>query len=447
MKIKKLIGVLLFLALLTSGCGNTEKDRIDPNPTDGVSQVTETGETETGNPETEKMEPQNSREMFNFVMDKWKNGDTEALYPYFSDEMMALCDTDTVVRMFEGITDTFGEIVANNEPEITAVDGMDVYSSTVRLENADVAISLSLKGTKIYGFYSDVCFTGEFDVTRAGIREHYFLLNGLNAVYTRAENSEKAPAVLMISGSGPSDYNGSVGMLSPMEDMALRLAEQGISSLRFEKRTYRFAGDFKATDGIEVEYLTDCRTALAYLKELNQTDGVYLLGHSLGGQIAAVLASEDDGIAGMILYMSTARHLADIICDQYTAAEPLRAEEFARYRDTAKAQADGTASGQYYFGASDAYWASYNRLNTIESIRNAAIPTAIINSTGDNQIFTEDISLWSESFSDDENVTLTVFDDMSHFGYKIDTRDQSQLYKAAEMPDELIDAIVKAINV
>ncbi len=447
MKIKKLIGALLFFTLLTSGCGNAEKDRIEPNPTDSVSQVTETGETETENLGTEKTEPQNSGEMFEFVMDKWKNGGTEALYPYFSDEMTALCDSDTIVHMFEGITDIFGEIVAYNEPEITVGGGIGVYSSTVQLENADVDISLSLKGTKIYGFYSDARFTGEFDVTREGIREHYFLLNGLNAVYTCAENSERTPAVLMISGSGPSDYNGTVGMLSPMEDIAFKLAEQGISSLRFEKRTYRFAGDFKATDGIEEEYLTDCRAALAYLKELKQTDGVYLLGLSLGGQIAASLASEDDGIAGMILYMSTARHLADILCDQYTAAEPLRAEEFARYRDAAKVQADSTASGQYYFGASDAYWASYNKLNTIESIRTAAIPTAIINSTADNQIFTADISLWSESFSNDENVTLTVFDDMSHFGYKIDTRDQSQLYKAAEMPGELIGAIVKAINV
>lgn len=447
MKMTKLIGALLFLALLTSGCGNAEKDRIEPNPTDGITQVTEPGETETVNPETEKREPQNSGELFDYVMDKWKNGDTEALYPYLSDEMMALCDSDAIVHMFEGITDTFGEIVAYNEPEITVVEGIGVYGSTVRLENADVDISLSLKGTKLYGFSYDVRFTGEFDVAHAGVREHYFLLNGLNAVYTCAENSEKAPAVLMISGSGPGDYNGTIGMLVPLEDMALKLAEQGISSLRLEKRTLRFAGDFKATDGIEEEYFKDCRAALSYLKERNDIDGVYLLGYSLGGQIAAALAAEDDSIAGMVLLMSTARHLADILCDQYTAAEPLGADAFARYRDVAKAQGDGAASGQYYFGASDAYWASYNKLNTIESIRAAAIPTAIINSTGDNQIFDADISLWSESFSNDENITLTVFDDMSHFGYKIDTRDVSQLYKAVEMPVELIDAIVKAIRV
>ncbi|MCH5332943.1 MAG: alpha/beta fold hydrolase [Agathobacter sp.] len=451
MKMKKLIGALLLLALLASCGGKAEEDRTETNLPDGTSQVTETGKPENQNPETEnseteKTEPQNNGELFDFVMDKWKSGETETLYPYLSDEMTALCDSDTIKRMFEGITDTFGAIAASDEPKITAVDGIDVYSSTVRLEHADADVTLSLKGTKIYGFSYDVRFNGEFDVTHAGIRQHYFLLNGLNAVYTCAENSERAPAVLMISGSGPSDYNGTIGMLVPMEDMAQKLAEQGISSLRLEKRTLRYASDFKATDGIEEEYFKDCRAALSYLKEQEGTDGVYLLGYSLGGQIAAALAAEDDSIAGMVLLMSTARHLADILCDQYTAAEPLGAEVFAQYRDAAKAQADGAATGQYYFGATDAYWASYNALDTIESIRIAAIPTAIINSTGDNQIFDADISLWSDSFSKDENVTLTVFDDMSHFGYKIDTRDTSLLYKAAEMPDELIEAIVQAIR-
>ena len=49
-------------------------------------------------------------------------------------------------------------------------------------------------------------------------------------------------------------------------------------------------------------------------------------------------------------------------------------------------------------------------------------------------------------FSSDKNVNLTVFEDLSHFGYKIDTRDLSQLYKEAEMPDELIDIIVQTIS-
>lgn len=302
MRIKRIIGALLLLALLTSCGGNAEKDPIEPNLPADTSQVTEAERAETEKTEAEKTkaeeagtekseaekaetekseaeneEPENSREMFDFVMDKWKTSDTEVLYSYLSDEMLSLCDRDTIVYMFESITETFGEIVSNSEPQMIAFNGIDVYSSTVRLENADVDISLSLKDSKIYGFSRDIRFTGEFDVTHGSIREHYFLLNGLNAVYTCSESSESAPAVLLISGSGPCDYNETVGLLSPMEDLALGLAGHGISSLRLEKRTLRFFNDFNATDGIEEEYFNDCRAALAYLKELDNTDGVYLL--------------------------------------------------------------------------------------------------------------------------------------------------------------------------
>lgn len=447
MKIKKRIGALLFLAFLTACSQNTEKDSTKPDLPFDPSQVTEAESGEPKNNEPENNKPENNDELFGFITEEWKTGDTEALRPYLSDEILSLCDSDTFLRMFESITDTFGKIVTINEPQITSAGGIDVYRAAVHLEHADVDITLSLKDTKIYGFVRDIRFNGEFDVTRAGIREHYFLLNGLNAVYTCAENSENTPAVLMISGSGPCDYNATVGILSPMEDLARGLAECGISSLRFEKRTFRFPGEFQATDGIEEEYLKDCRAALSYLKEQQNTDGLYLLGHSLGGQVAAAIAAEDDSVDGMILLMSTARHLADICYDQYAAAQPSGIEEFARHRDAAKAQPGDTASGQYsYFGVSDAYWASYNALNTIENIRIAAIPTAIINSTRDNQIYAADISLWTESFAHDQNITLTVFEDMSHFGYKIDTQDPSQLYKPAEMPDELIDIIVQTIN-
>lgn len=302
MRIKKMMGALLFLALLTSCGGNAEKDPIEPNLSADTSQVTEAERTETEKTEAEKTkaeeagtekaeaekaetekseaekeEPENSREMFDFVMDKWKRGDTEALYPYLFDEMLSLCGRDTIVYIFESITGTFGEIVSNSEPEMIAFNGIDVYSSAVHLENADVDISMSLKDAKIYGFSRDIRFTGEFDVTHGSIREHYFLLNGLNAVYTCFESSESAPAVLLISGSGPCDYNEIVGLLSPMKDLAMGLAGHGISLLRLEKRTLRFSSDFSTTDGIEEEYFKDCRAALAYLKELDNTDGVYLL--------------------------------------------------------------------------------------------------------------------------------------------------------------------------
>ena len=91
-----------------------------------------------------------------------------------------------------------------------------------------------------------------------------------------------------------------MGLLTPFKDIALGLAEEGVNSLRFEKRTLRYPCEFTAKYGLDEEYFDDCRAAVLYLSGQEETDGIFLLGHSLGGQIAAVLADDVDA-KGLIL--------------------------------------------------------------------------------------------------------------------------------------------------
>ena len=264
----------------------------------------------------------------------------------------------------------------------------------------------------------------------------------LDAVYTYADDGERHPTVLIIPGSGPCDSDGSLGVLKPYEDIAMGLASDGINSLRVEKRTFRYAQNFKPEYGIEQEYLEDMAAALAYLREVPQTGEIYLLGHSLGGQIAAELAARDGNIAGVITFNSSARHLADIAADQFCAANPEKSAEYRRYAAAAK-DADnssdhGNCRGYYYFGATDCWWASYNQLNVAQSLKNAAVPVLIINSTFDFQSFEADIELWQQLFGADPLVKIQVWDDISHIGYRIDLRSADAINKKAEFPDELI---------
>ena len=263
----------------------------------------------------------------------------------------------------------------------------------------------------------------------------------LNAVYTYS--GSKGPAVLLIAGSGPSDENETVGALKPFADIADGLAEHGVSSLRVEKRTYRYGNSLEPTAGIEEEYLSDCRTAIKWLKEQEGVESIYLLGHSLGGQIAAALASEEIGIDGIILWNSTARHLADIARDQYVAADPKNTSAYDGLATDAKAATYTTARDDYYYyGANEFYWASYNELNVIEDIVSSNIPTLIINSTYDNQLFDADIQLWQDSLGNASNVMIKLYDDQSHFGYRIDTNSSGALFSEQEFPNELIEDFV-----
>ncbi len=278
-------------------------------------------------------------------------------------------------------------------------------------------------------------------ISQGSIEEKHFVLesNGykLNAVYTYIDDGNAHPAVLLVAGSGPSDYDETIGTLKPFKDIADGLAKAGINSLRVDKRTFSYAADFDIKCGIEEEYLDDCKAAIEYLKTQN-ISGLYLLGHSLGGQIATELAASIEGVDGMILFNSSARHLADIACDQYSALDPVNKESYTTYAEAAKNATASSAKGYYYYSASDYYWVSYNQIDTAQNISNLNIKTLIINSKFDKQSFDEDLNLWSTLFSDSANVSICVYDDISHFGYKIDTTDPSSIYTQVDFPNEVI---------
>lgn len=279
------------------------------------------------------------------------------------------------------------------------------------------------------------------EIRENGITQRHFIIESegfsLNAVYTYVSDGKHHPTVLLIAGSGPADCDSTVGAWKPLEDIALGLAAQGVNSLRLDKRTLNGADRLRPTDGVAEEYVTDCLAALACLRSAGIED-VYLLGHSLGGQIAAELAANTPGIRGMILFHSTPRHLADVACDQYTRADPSNAAAYRFYADAAKSATEETAKGYYYYGAPDYYWVTYNGLDTVAAIRKASIPTLIINSTADGQMFQADLAAW-KPLADDQDVTVLLNDGINHFGYCADTSDPTVLDREYPFSQTLID--------
>ena len=61
----------------------------------------------------------------------------------------------------------------------------------------------------------------------------------LNGILTLPDEAEgPAAAVVMVHGSGPSDMNEKIGGCTPFKDLAAGLAERGIASVRYDKRSF-----------------------------------------------------------------------------------------------------------------------------------------------------------------------------------------------------------------
>ena len=100
------------------------------------------------------------------------------------------------------------------------------------------------------------------------------------------------PAVLLVHGSGPQDRDEAVGPNRPFRDLAVGLADLGVASLRYDKRTFahgkRLADALQGRLSVEEEVIRDalCAAALLRAEPLIRPDRVYLLGHSMGGMLA-----------------------------------------------------------------------------------------------------------------------------------------------------------------
>lgn len=453
--LKKLtVCAVLVAAVAVTGC--TKDSGRDALNSETEQALSDTETKEIPGAETEKVPdaeaetlPATNGELYSYIIEQWKQGDVSQLYAYASDTVKSLVDQEGFNSLFLCLNETFGSINSVKDERIFRENGMDAYTATIAFENVEADVEIYLADLKIEGYNFDVRFLNSFAIEHEdGIVEHYFLLESgrylLNAVYT-CTDKETAPAVLLIPGSGPADYNESTGLLRPFEDIALELAKHGIHSLRFEKRTNRYAEEFTSQSGLAEEYFDDCNAAIEWIRSRPETKGVYLLGHSLGSQIAVFLA-EDNEVNGLILLNGTARHLARVMEDQFSRADPSNAASYRQLSDLAVAATTENAAGNYFFGAADYYWADYNKYETVDLLKKSALNTLIINSRADGQLFEADIHLWQEEFGNDDNVILEVFEDISHFGYPADNASASSVYREAEPAKDMMEEIIKFIN-
>ena len=119
----------------------------------------------------------------------------------------------------------------------------------------------------------------------------------LNGLLTLPDDlSHKVPAVVLVHGSGASNMDEKVMKLTPFKDLAEGLAERGIASLRYDKRTFAHPLKFGRLESptVKEETIDDAVLAVRMLKRDPRIDAgrVYLLGHSMGAMLAPRIDAE-----------------------------------------------------------------------------------------------------------------------------------------------------------
>ncbi|RJP65231.1 MAG: alpha/beta hydrolase [Ignavibacteriales bacterium] len=134
----------------------------------------------------------------------------------------------------------------------------------------------------------------EFDNVKAGIK--------LAGTFTYPKEGSDFPAVVMISGSGGQDRDELAFNHKPFLVIADHLTKNGIAVLRFDDRGIgKSKGVFAGAT--TKDFAEDVLAAVEYLKTRKEIDKkkIGLIGHSEGGIIAPMIASENQDISFIVL--------------------------------------------------------------------------------------------------------------------------------------------------
>ena len=298
----------------------------------------------------------------------------------------------------------------------------------------------------------DVTYPGFGSVTLAG-----------TLIIPAHKTGVKMPGVIIIAGSGPADRNGNEGtalVTNLYSQLADQLAQQGIASLRYDKRgvgastpvplpkdpnnptpaEIKAIQDFAAWDN----YIEDAKATLNYLQQQPEIDAAHtaLIGHSEGSIIAGQVAVMTSGLAhppaALVLISAPGRPIDVVLREQIAhqlAAQPSIPADFvlskldeiiASLRQTGKpsisAFADLKANSKVppqltqgletlFIAYNDEFWQGELKVDPAATLKHYPGPVLILQGASDIQVFaTEDTPLLDAALKsrtpDDHQVTI-----------------------------------------
>jgi hypothetical protein len=250
----------------------------------------------------------------------------------------------------------------------------------------------------------------------------------INGMLTLPKEVENPPIVILVHGSGQSDMNETIGASQnkPFRDIAHGLAEQGIATIRYNKRYFQYPELATKEITIEDEVLNDVTLAIEYAVESVAVDSsnIFILGHSLGGMLAPKIASGNTNVTGIISLAGSPRNLGDIILDQNLdvinrldgTSDTDKEALIQQIEDEVHKLKNVTVEDDVeILGVHSSYWYSLNQIHTDEILNQLDIPMMFLQGAADFQVYADvDYVLWQTLLEDRENVTFHLYEGLNH---------------------------------
>lgn len=139
----------------------------------------------------------------------------------------------------------------------------------------------------------------------------------LRGTLTHPGSDDPVPGVVLVAGSGPSDRNASIMGHRPFLVLADVLTRRGLAVLRFDERGVGQSGG-EQSGATSADLAADVAAAVDDLAQREEVEAgaIGIIGHSEGGLIAPMVATQTDQVAFLVLLAAPGLPGDAILADQ-----------------------------------------------------------------------------------------------------------------------------------
>ena len=254
----------------------------------------------------------------------------------------------------------------------------------------------------------------------------------LKGILTLPENLEKpVPAVVFVHGSGSSNMDEKVMKLTPFKDLAKGLAEHGIASVRYDKRSFAHGRKMLKNGNLTVkeEVIEDAVLASNLLKNDSRIDSekVFIIGHSMGAMLAPRIDAEGGNFKGLVLLAGTLDTLEKVLFRQLSEMKngkskimswvaSAQEKKFKKSFENLYELSDEEAKKIPYAGGVDLYYFKEMGLHrAADYLEKTEKPVLIMQGTKDLQVNVErDFGGYKRAFGERDNFSFRLYEGLNH---------------------------------
>ncbi len=266
------------------------------------------------------------------------------------------------------------------------------------------------------------------------------------SLLTPADDHKNVLAII-IGDYGPIDRNGNQNFQknNNLKKLAYSLAENGITSFRYDKRIVKQIKKGRVNARLTFDdFIKDAKDVLNYFVEKENYSSIYIIGHGQGSLIGMLVT--DERVAGFISLAGSAKTIDQVILQQIEQTAPRLKPDAERVFDVLRS---GRTTSDFPQALSNIFsletqefmsaWMQYNPVDVLKTID---VPVLIINGTKDFQVSTEEAKQLQEAA---KKGTIKSITNMNHVLFIIEGGDleNSKSYNESFRPlaPKLIDAL------